>query len=184
MEKLQNKLIKFFESLSTKNRLLFIIGILIVLVLFYMIFINGNYRGSDINYRKANIETIINTSSYIYDRDQIMALDEVIDKILKIKNETWAIDTKFVTLNNLYSQTLTDNYKNFLSKSKFKKKMNEIYSNVLDSNGYNKDKNYTKQVYYSAEYNTYLVELNTLTDIKSYIGIRLVNNTYVISYLE
>lgn len=184
MNNLQKKIIVFFESLSNRNRLILLIALLTLLVFFYVVFIDGNYRGNDINYRKNDLNSIVSNSTVIYDRDKILALDEIVDNILKIKSESWTIDTSFISLDKLYSKTLTDNYKSNLSKGKFKKKMNAIYSNVLGEENYNEKNNYIKLVYYSPEYDTYLIELKSLTETKSYIGIRVINNKYVITYVE
>ena len=84
MLKIKEKIFNYFDSLTSKGRLLLMIGILIFLICFYMIFISNNYRSSDVNYNEFNLTTIIERASVIYNRDQIYSLDVVIDEILKI----------------------------------------------------------------------------------------------------
>lgn len=186
MLKIKEKIFNYFDSLTSKGRLLLMIGILIFLICFYMIFISNNYRSSDVNYNEFNSTTIIERASVIYNRDQIYSLDVVIDEILKINEGTWYVNNKKVTLNDLYSEIVTQNYKKKISKNNFKKTMNNIYLKLFGDNGdYNSNYNYIEKVYYSAEYDMYLIKLVTIKEEdNAYIGIRINNNNFLVTYVE
>ena len=91
-----------------------------------------------------------------------------------------------VTLNDLYSEIVTQNYKKKISKNNFKKTMNNIYLKLFGDNGdYNSNYNYIEKVYYSAEYDMYLIKLVTIKEEdNAYIGIRINNNNFLVTYVE
>ena len=85
MSDTREKITNFFNSLTTKEKLILLFILVVILVVFYILVINNNYRGTDINYKDLKSENIIEYSSVVYDRDEILVIDEVVDEILKIK---------------------------------------------------------------------------------------------------
>ena len=185
MSELKGKLFEYFSSLSTAKKLIWVIGILILLVIFYLFFIKNNYRGSDINYNDINAQKIIEYSSEVYDRDELLSVNLVIENILKIYENKWVLNNKPITLKNLYDNATTENYKKSISRSKFEKKIEEIYSKIFDVNEkYNSSKNYIEKVYHSDTYDMYLIKLKSFNNSEAYIGIKIDGESYLIKYAE
>lgn len=185
MSNIIKKIRDYFNSLTSQQKLFVIIGLVVLLMLFYFLFINGNIRSEDINYKKLSIDTILEQSSIVYDRDDCLIVDGIVNNILRINNKAWYVGNKPVTLKKLYSNAIIPTYKRTISKSKFTDKMSNIYTNVLGQEGnMDNSKTYIDTLYYSAKYDMYLVKFKTVNDSNNYIGIRIVNNNYYITYVE
>lgn len=185
MSKYINKIKEYINSLTSTQRLWTMIIIVAILMCFYFIFINNNYRGADINYKATTAESIIEKSTLVYDRDELLMLDGIIDNILKIKNNTWYVKNNFVKIKDLYSSAVTTTYKRKLSKGKFSSNLELLYSNVLgDSGVYDNNKNYMEKVYYDAEDNMYLIKFITINGEDNYLGVRINNSNFMITYLK
>lgn len=186
MNKLKENILKWYYSLAAKEKLILSISILVILIIFYLIFIKDNYRENEINYKNLTSKEIIETSEITYDRNILASLDEVLVKIFKVKNSKLIIKNKTINMNKLYQEAISNNYKKCISKSKFKNKLSDICENTL--NKPNDELNFLKSnikcVYFSAKYDMYLIEINLINDVSSYIGIRVKDNTYTIVYIE
>ena len=185
MAELKQKLARYFKNLNTKQKLLWVSALLIILVCFYLIFIKNNYRESEINYNDVNAQKIIEYSSEVYNREELLSINDIVSNILKIYDETWILDNKAVTLKTLYSEATTKNYQKGTSKRKFVEKMNNIYSKVFsEEDKFNSNKNYIDKVYYSDTYDMYLIKLLSINDSEAYIGIKIDDGSYLIKYAE
>lgn len=185
MEKIIKNITSFYNSLTSTQKLLFVGIIVLVLMLFYFVFISGSYRGLDINYKKVDENTLIEKSVIVYDRDECQVVDDIIDKILKIKDQTWYVENKFVNAKDLYTHAVTPTYKKKISKGKFTNCLNTLLNNVLGEDGkYDQNKSYMDLTYYCAEYDTYLIKLKTINGEDNYIGIRIEGNNYLITYIK
>ena len=148
MSDTREKITNFFNSLTTKEKLILLFILVVILVVFYILVINNNYRGTDINYKDLKSENIIEYSSVVYDRDEILVIDEVVDEILKINDGTWVLNNEPITIKDIYSQVVTPNYKKKMSYNKFKNALNSVYQKVLGENGkYDSGKNYIDTVF-------------------------------------
>lgn len=185
MSKVIKKIVDFYNSLTSSQKLFVIIGFAVLLMLFYLIFISNNYRSSDINYKNLTIDTILEQSSIVYDRDDCLIMDGIINNILKINNSAWYVDNKPVTLKKLYNSAVIQTYKKKMSRGKFIDTMSGIYTNVLGDEGlYDSSSTYIDTLYYSSKYDMYLVKLKSVNDSENYIGIRIVNNNYYITFVK
>ena len=180
---------QFYNSLTSRGKLILAFAVLVVLMLFSSLVINNSYRSDEINYNNLTATQIIEKSNVIYARNEIVSLDEVLEKILKIHTGELVIKNDKISIRDLYNNTLLDNYKKELSYGKFKKKLNHFYdkvflnknAEVLDTNN-----NYIEKVYFSYDYNMYIIEIKEeFENENTYLGIRLINNNeYKISFVE
>ncbi len=185
MSKYINNIREHFNSLTSTQRLWAVIIIVAILMCFYFIFINNNYRGADINYKTITTQSIIEKSVIVYDRNELLTLNDIVINILKINNNSWYVKNDFVKIKDLYSSAVTTTYKRKLSKSKFTNNLKILYNNVLgESNSVDSNKNYIDKVYYNAEDDMYLIKFLTINDQENYLGIRISNKNYMITYLE
>jgi len=180
MNKIKKSIMDLYNSLSSKQKLVVLIVFVSIMALIYFNFIKNDYKGDDIDYRKISIESLIESSEVVYDRDLIMSIDKCVNNILKVNNESLIMNNRKVKVRNLYDELVSNNYKKSLSYSKFKNKMNQFYQNVLNDEGYIDGKNYIDTVLYSSKNNMYLIKLGEI----SYIGIIINDFSYTIGYIE
>ena len=189
MNKIKEKIARFYNSLTIKQKLIYATVLVVIATIIYLIFVNNSYRNTDINYNKIDTAKIIESSNVLYDRATIASLDDILKNLLRIKFKNYYIENEEVTLKKVYSNLVTTNYKKKMSYGKFKKTMENLYTNIIANDDINLmlSKEYIKKVYYSNEYDIYLLELKSQqNEVKNYIGIRLLNNDteFAITYLE
>lgn len=190
MVDIKNILMKKYNSLNGKRKLLLAIIIILVIIILYHVFIKASPRGNEINYKKITAQIIIEDSTVEYDRGKISILNSIIENVFKLQESELMIEGENISKKQFYKAAVTNNYKNNLSFGKFKKKIDHISEKVYF--GYkNKNmlnlKDIIKNVYYSPNYDMYLIELNeNYEQENTYIGIRLITetSTYYIVYLE
>lgn len=181
---IKNFLYDYYNSLTSKQKLIYCICIFLFVISIYYMFINKSYRENEINYKKLDSLSIINSSEICYDRDIIKCLDDILDDIIKVYDKNLFINNKKVSLRKFYNEVVSDNYKKAISYRKFKNKVNNLYDNY---NMFYKNYGcYIDLVYYSEVYDMYLVKLISTNDINDlYIGFRLFDNSeYIISFIE
>lgn len=188
---IKNRINIFISKLSSRQQLLLlIVGVLLLAILYYVL--TGTDTGdTNINYNDINVQQIIDNSVVEYDRGRIETLNVIINNILNVNNDMFLVEDKTITINDLYKYATSENYRNYLSRGSFKRKIQTLYSKVF--NGYN-DINYIplemtiKCVYYSEYYdNMYLVELyDNDEQNNTYLGIGLneSKNRFYIMYIE
>lgn len=178
MEKLRKNIIGWYSSLTSQQKLKISIIGLVILISFYLIFIRNSYRQDEINYKNISNDSIIQSSYMVYDRNIILTLDEIIEKILKVETNEYRIKDKQISINTLYKDAVSYNYKKNITKKQFKNKMNLVYEKVLNNENYNAYKNYIQEVYFSEQYDMYLIRLNTCDDSEIYIGIKIIDDYF------
>lgn len=189
MRKLGDAIMQFYNSLTSRGKLILAFAVLVILMLFSSLVINNSYRTEEINYNKLTAVQIIEKSDVIYSRNEIASLDEITEKILKIHTKELVIKNDKVSIRDLYNNTVLDNYKKELSYRKFKKKLNHFYDKVFtnrNSEYLDKNINFIEKVYFSYDYNMYIIEIREeFENENTYLGIRLINNNeYKISFVE
>lgn len=189
MGKIVDTIMQYYNSLTSRGKLILAFAILIILMIFSALVINNSYRTEEINYNNLTATQIIENSSVVYARNEIATLDEIVKKILKVHTGEITIKNKRTSIRDLYNETVLDNYKKELSYGKFKKKINHFYEKVLfnkNITSINKELNFIEKVYYSYDYNMYIIEIKEEFESENtYLGIRLINNNeYKISYVE
>lgn len=180
MNKIKKMITDLYNSLNSKEKLILVIILIIIMSFIYFTFIKNSYKKNDIDYRKISIESMKDSAEVVYDRNLIMGIDECINNILKVNDGAFKLNNKTVTIKNIYDEVVSDNYKKSVSYNKFKKKIENVYKNVLGNEGYIDGKKYIKNVLYSSNNNIYLVEIGD----DSYIGIVIDDFSYTIGYVE
>lgn len=189
MRKIMDTIMQYYNSLTSRGKLILAFTILVVLMLFSSLVINNSYRADEIDYNNLTATQIIEKSDIVYVRSEIATLDEIIGKVLKVHTGELILKNDIASIRDLYNNAVLDNYKKELSYGKFKNKINHFYQKTLfnrNVTNINNDINYIKKVYYSYDYNMYIIEVNEEFETENtYLGIRLIeNNEYKISFVE
>lgn len=187
MNNLKEKVITWYEDLSTNKKMILIFFIVILLALLYYIFINNNYREGEINYSKFDINDIIIESNIIYDRSMIDSLDEVLKDFLKIKYNSLNLGDKKISLSKYYNSVVLNSYKKDISAIKFNKISKNFFLKVLGENDINflEYQNFINKVYYSKDHNMYIIKVNTVDKSDAYFGVVVSNSSnYQLSYIQ
>lgn len=174
MNKFISSLKEKYNSLSTSNKLKLIVSIVIVLALIYYLLVNKSYRENEIVYDNLTAESIIENSYIIYNRIELQEINEIISKLSDINYSRYYVDDKLITIKDLYNYGVTENYKKAISNRKFSNKFSEIFMNLYSDNSEEGIiENFIDRVYYSDEYDMYLVKFKTIEDKNYYIGFNL-----------
>ncbi len=187
MNNLKEKIIDWYENLNTNKKIFFVFVVVAFLGVIYYFFINNNYREGEINYKKFNINEIVVESNIIYDRSMINSLDGVLKDFLKVKYNSLYLGDKKISLSKYYNNTVLNSYKKEMSQLKFKKTSKEFFLKVLGENdiSYLEYGNFIDKVYYSKDYDMYILKVKTLDENDAYFGIVVSNNSnYQISYIQ
>ena len=156
---IKKKIFNYYNSLNSKQKLIWVVGILVFFMIIYYTFISSNTRVNDnINYDNFNLQDLSESYDIVYDRAIIYSLDEIISKILNIKNDMYYVNEEKVTIKDIYNELLTVNYKKNISYRDFE----DNFNNFLQKINYNEyDNSQTKidTVYFSDLYNMYLIKL-------------------------
>lgn len=179
-----------FERFSTKENIIIFSFFLIFLILIWNI-IKSYDPYSKIDYRKINVETLLQNSSVEYNRENYWILNGILLRFLHSDIEKANTDNYSSSNYSIdqYYEILNEDFGIYLNKEKFI----ELSSNVIEKyksdyenlNGVDSEVPIRK-IYkinnYDGDY--FLVRLNTKKD--TYVGIRLYKNysTYKIFYLE
>lgn len=184
MSNLYKKISNYYNSLSSKGKLILITLLVLILAIIYYLLARGSFREGEINYKDFNIQTAIDNSDVVYERGKISKADETVQDILDVNTKQYIVNGKVVTVKQLYKYVVSNNYKKVISYHKFKKLLNNFYKKMYSSDG-TYSKNYIDKVYYYSSYSMYIVKLNTLNGEDAYIGIiGLDNDKFTIGYIE
>lgn len=190
MGELKNKIISKYNSLNSREKLIWAIGILLMFVIIYHIFLTSVPRANEIDYRNLTTQMIIEDSKIEYDRGKISSLNGIVENMLKLEYSELMIDGKTVSKREFYNATVTNNYKKNISFGRFKKVLSHINEKVYygyENRNMVNTKDVINCVYYSPNYDMYLIELKeNYEQENTYIGIRLTSETktYSVVYLE
>lgn len=183
MNKIIKRVVEFYNSLTTKNRLILLFIIVLIAGLIYSGIINNSSRNGETNYGKLTKEEILSQSYEVKDRAIIMEIDFILNKIADIKYGRYYYKNNIIELNDLYSACADNTLKKSVSKRKFNSKISSFYENVLSEQSSNEINNFINKVYYSSLYNIYMVELKNNPD--EYIGFTLYmsDKSFFITYI-
>lgn len=176
----------YYNSLTSNQKLIYCICIFLFVISIYYIFINNSYRENEINYKKVDLTTIINSSDICYDRNIIKSLDDILNDIIKVHDRSLIVNNKNISLKKFYNESVSDNYKKAISYKKFKEKINNLYDNYFMSYQDINYSYYIDLVYYSQGYDMYLIKVVSTKNINDmYIGFKLLDDSeYIISFIE
>ena len=102
---IKKKIFNYYNSLNSKQKLIWVVGILVFFMIIYYTFISSNTRVNDnINYDNFNLQDLSESYDIVYDRAIIYSLDEIISKILNIKNDMYYVNEEKVTIKDIYNE--------------------------------------------------------------------------------
>ena len=172
------KIINWYNDLKLHQKIFVLLFVAIILFLITRLLPNNkNDRiyskyTNNLNYSNISIEDLIDDYELTYrNRNDYLAIEEIINNINDRSKEK--------SLKDYYS-TLDTNYKKRISKSKFSKKIKNIFSQIEDNQ-------YEIIPYkYENSSNIYLVKICNKEEIYGYIGLILNYdiNKYSIFYIE
>ena len=191
MNKFIRQITEFINRLSKTQKMIASVGLLIVMIFLVNIISNVSFKKTFIDYKNTKAQDLVENSAVCTDRNTYLILEEITNNFLNSKIGKYSLNDEKVNLKDYYTYTLFEEYKYNMSYSKFKKIANNFYSKIFSDN----EQKYTDipmestidTIYlYSESRNMYLVELNTNSSEKPYIGIELDNSTgrYSIFFIE
>lgn len=191
MNKFIRQITEFINRLSKTQKMVASVGLLIVMIFFVNLISNVSFKKTFIDYKNTKAQDLVENSTVCTDRNTYLILEEITNNFLNSKIGKYSLNDEKVNLKDYYTYTLFEEYKYNMSYGKFKKIANNFYSKIFSDS----EQKYTEipmessinTVYlYSESRNMYLVELNTNSSEKPYIGIELDNSTgkYSIFFIE
>lgn len=164
------------ERFTTKQKIIFLVTALVALIFLSSLF-SFLARKSDekvIDYSNTTSESIISDSSISYDKIVFYELQDVIDKFIS----AYSSDEK--TSYEDYYETLTSEYRKYLSKNKYKDIVIKFYdkfecTDTVDTGIKMCTDGVLKQVY-KFDTNKYICKLELFNKSEAYIGIKLIEN--------
>lgn len=173
------------DTISSKQKL--ILAICFLLIIIVLLWISKQiFNKNEFDYRKIGHDNFIYSGSLNTDRQIYWSLNEIISNIL---NSYKNIGKEEGIKPEDYYDVLSEDYKDYLGKGKYKKLINEFLQKFVVKNSYTtaiKTSRIIENVYYLNN-NRYICELSTASEEnKAYIGITLntSNKTYNIFYIE
>lgn len=173
------------ETISSKQKL--ILAICFLLIIIVLLWISKQiFNKDEFDYRKITHDDFIYSGLINTDRQIYWSLNEIISNIL---NSYKNIGKEEGIKPEDYYDVLSEDYKEYLGKRKYKKLINEFLQKFVVKNSYTttiKTSRIIENVYY-LDNNRYICELSTASEEnKAYIGITLntSNKTYNIFYIE
>lgn len=191
MNKFIQQITEFINRLSKTQKMVASVGLLIVMIFLVNIISNVSFKKTFIDYKNIKAQDLVENSTVCTDRNTYLILEEITNNFLNSKIGKYSLNDEKVNLKDYYTYTLFEEYKYNMSYGKFKKIANNFYSKIFSDS----EQKYTEipmessinTVYlYSESRNMYLVELNTNSSEKPYIGIELDDSTgrYSIFFIE
>lgn len=173
------------DTISSKQKL--ILAICFLLIIIVLLWISKQiFNKDEFDYRKITHDDFIYSGLINTDRQIYWSLNEIISNIL---NSYKNIGKEEGIKPEDYYDVLSEDYKEYLGKRKYKKLINEFLQKFVVKNSYTttiKTSRIIENVYYLNN-NRYICELSTASEEnKAYIGITLntSNKTYNIFYIE
>lgn len=178
-----DRFINFFESLTIKKKMIFLIATALILMILTMImanFSNGNNSSysSKIKYRSSDISSLLgdNFVENYDNRDDYIIIKNIVEQLGNRYNDDY-------TTYKVYYDAIDSNYQKHINKKNFAKKLNEVAQAASSTRN-----NLKMKMYINAFYeNTYIVEIETENEENNhYIGFKLDKSqkTYEIFYVE
>lgn len=167
------------ERFTKRQKIIFLITALVALIFLSSLFGYLSRKSDEkvIDYKSANGENIIADSAITYDKIKFYELQDIITKFINSYLENDEDNTNYKN----YYKTLTDEYKKYLSKSKYyevtKNLCNKfVVTDSVDITKMMRTNGILKSVYV---YDTdkYICKLQGNNEEVSYIGIKLIENT-------
>lgn len=191
MKKIKQLIIEFINNLNKTQKLIASIVLLVVMIFLVNLIANVSFKETFIDYKNITAQDLVNSSTICTDRDTYLILEDITTNFLNANIDKYVIDDEKVNLKDYYTYTLFEEYKYNMSYSKFKRIANNFYSKVF-SDKKQKYNNIPLEEMINTIYllseprNMYIVELNTNTTEKPYIGIELdeSNGRYSIFFIE
>ena len=166
-----------FKNISKKQLIILLLTCLILLLVLNK-FLSSLNSNTIINYKNSNGASLVKEASVEYDRNVYYNADNLIEKYV----DSFSNDSKEYI--DYYKNSLTDEYKKYLSKSKYKKRAKEFYQKFIDNStiqttlgeqlqtsGSLYDSGMLAKIYKINENGYYLCELKLKDDKKAYIGL-------------
>lgn len=173
------------DKFSTKQKV--ILAICFLLFIIAMLWISKQiFKKREFDYNNLNSSDLIESGYITNDRTVYWSLNEIISNILSSYKNAGEGDS--IAPSDFYS-ALTEEYREYLGKSKYNKLINSFLEKFIINNSYTttiKTTRIINEIYYMGNYR-YICELSTSSnDVKAYIGIILnqTNSTYSIFYIE
>ena len=173
------------NTISSKQKL--ILAICFLLIIIVLLWISKQiFNKKEFDYKNMNHMDFIDEGTINNNREVYWSLNEIISNIL---NSYKNIGKKEGIKAEDYYDVLSEDYKHYLGKGKYKKLINEFLQKFVVKNSYTttiKTSRIIENVYYLNN-NRYICELSTASEEnKAYIGITLntSNKTYNIFYIE
>lgn len=173
------------NTISSKQKLLLAICFLLIIIV--LLWISKQiFKKREFDYKNMNHTDFISEGIINNDRDIYWSLNEIIVNIL-VTYENIGKDDSIKPED--YYIVLSEDYKDYLGMSRYKKLINEFLQKFVIKNSYTttiKTSKIIKNVYY-LDNNRYICELSTVSEEnEAYIGITLntANKTYNIFYIE
>ena len=173
-----NRFLNFFENLTIKNKIIFlIIASVIIIILTRILVLNKNYNSytSSIDYKNISISELLNNYQENYNnRDIYVQLKDIISQMKSYYNGS-------SDAYEIYYSVLDSRYSSKISKGNFSEKMNSIFEKIN-----NNENDFTIKVYKeNNNSNIYIAEI-CADETVGYIGFILdfMTYTYSIFYIE
>ncbi|MDD3303672.1 MAG: hypothetical protein PHP54_02005 [Clostridia bacterium] len=173
------------NQFSSKQKVLLAICFLLIVIGALMVS-KLIFKKREIDYTKMNATKFIEQGELNNDREIYWSLNEIISNIISsYKN----IDEKDSITPDKFYHVLTDEYREYLGKNKFNKRMDSFLQKFIIENPYSNSIKTTRVVseVYSLSNNKYMCKLSPSKDgVEAYIGIILntLDKTYGIFYIE
>lgn len=188
--RLKAKITEFINSLSKTQLILVALAALIILIIAVNFLSTLSFKETIIDYKNETASSLIAEKELLKDRDIYLTLEAITENYLNTYIGKYKVNNKTMKLKNYYNDVLFDEYKYNRSFRKFKKTANNLYKKVfVNGKEYNEIplETIVNNIYvYSKERDMYIVEINTNTEEKGYIGIKLDDSfkIYYIFYVE
>lgn len=185
----KKSILEFLNSLSKTQKIIALSMGVILLILVVNFLSTLSFKQTTIDYKNETAASLIAEKEVATDRDLYMTLETITENFLNTHIGKYQLNNRTIKLKNYYDDVLFDEYKYNRSYSKFKRAANHFYKKIFVSGKYNEiplDEVISNVYVYSEPRKMYIVEVNTNTEEKAYIGIKLddINKLYYIFYVE
>lgn len=193
MVKEKNKFLKyidnFYNSLTKTQKIIVSLIILIILMIAVKFLSTLSFKETIIDYKNENAYTLIENKEKLKDRDIYITLESIVENFLNTNIGKYKLNNKTIKLKDYYENVLFEEFKYNRSFNNFKKISNRFYKKIFVDEKYNEiplDDIISNVYVYSKERAMYIVEVNTNTQEKGYIGIKIDDtfNIYYIFFIE
>lgn len=184
-----NKIVRIISNLTKTQKIIASLIVLIILMIAVNFLSTLSFKETIIDYKNENASTLIQNKEKLKDRDLYITLESIVENFLNTNIGKYKLNNKTIKLKDYYENVLFDEYKYNRSFNKFKKISNIFFKKIFVNEKYNEiplDDVISNVYIYSKERKMYIVEVNTNTEEKGYIGIKIDDtfNIYYIFYIE